>query len=130
MALLTMVAGDPRYMQNPLRQNLWRAGHADADVLLVLSLVALRYVDEARLSDGLKRFVRSAIPTTAILLPLAFLLSVAGPDATEPNGLINLAYIGAVILALALVVLGIGLVRAAFQPECEKLRPTPGSIAS
>jgi len=38
------------YMQNPLRQNLFRAGHAHAGVLLLLSLVGLRYVDEARLS--------------------------------------------------------------------------------
>src|SRR5713226_1178074 len=40
------------YMENPLRQNLFRAGHAHAGVLLVLSLVALRYVDEARLKGG------------------------------------------------------------------------------
>jgi hypothetical protein len=37
------------YMLNPLRQNLWRAGHAHAGVYLVLSLVILRYVDEADL---------------------------------------------------------------------------------
>jgi hypothetical protein len=29
----------------PLRQDLWRAGHAHAGVLLILSLVALRYAD-------------------------------------------------------------------------------------
>ena len=38
------------YMSNPLRQNLFRAGHAHAGVLLVLSLILLRYVDEAELS--------------------------------------------------------------------------------
>jgi drug/metabolite transporter superfamily protein YnfA len=35
-------------MRNPLRQDLWRAGHAHAGVWLILALVALRYVDEAR----------------------------------------------------------------------------------
>jgi hypothetical protein len=30
-----------------LRHDLWRAGHAHAGVYLVLSLVMLRYVDEA-----------------------------------------------------------------------------------
>ena len=49
LSLLLMLVGDSRYMQNPLRQNLFRAGHAHAGVLLVLSLVALRYVDEAHL---------------------------------------------------------------------------------
>jgi hypothetical protein len=34
--------------------------------------VALRYVDEARLSDRMKDVVRSTIPLAAILLPVAF----------------------------------------------------------
>jgi hypothetical protein len=98
-------------MQNQLRQDLWRAGHAHAGVLLVLSLVALRYVDEANLSGGLKSLVRSTIPAAAILLPAAFFFSVLTPEATEPNGLIYLAYAGALVLATGLAVLGIGLLK-------------------
>ena len=45
VSILSMLVGDPQYAQNELRQDLWRAGHAHAGVLLVLSLVALRYVD-------------------------------------------------------------------------------------
>src|SRR5207253_4337371 len=76
ISLLSLLMGRASgYVDNPLRQNLWRAGHAHAGVLLVLSLVALRYVDEAQLSDALKSFVRSAIPSASILLPLAFFLS-------------------------------------------------------
>jgi len=60
------------YAENPLRQDLFRAGHAHAGVLLVLSLITLRYVDETSLSDGWKQFVRSSIPTSAIFLPAAF----------------------------------------------------------
>ena len=78
----------------------------------MLSLIALRYVDETALSEGVKSFVRWAIPSSAIFLPLAFFLSVLTPDATQPNGLINLAYVGAVVLALSLFVLGVGLIRA------------------
>ena len=74
------------YMDNPLRQNLFRAGHAHAGVLLVLSLVALRYVDETRLSEYWKQFVRHSIPSAAILLPAAFFFSVLSPQATKPNG--------------------------------------------
>ncbi len=113
VSILTLLINDPAYRENQLRQDLWRAGHAHAGVLLVLSLVALRYVDEARLSDRLKRVVREAIPAAAILLPLAFFLSVASPDATEPNALIYLAYLGAVLLVAGLLVLGIGLIRSA-----------------
>ncbi len=109
--LLRLLVHDPRYMANPLRQNLWRAGHAHAGVLLLLSLIALRYVDEAGLGERLKQFVRSAIPLSAILLPAAFFLSVLSPDATRPNGFIYLAYAGAVLLAAGVLVLGVGLVR-------------------
>jgi hypothetical protein len=75
------------------------AGQAHAGVLLVLSLLVLRYVGEARLSDPLKRFVRGAFPAAAILRPAAFFLSVLSPGATEPNSLIHLAYVGAVDLS-------------------------------
>jgi hypothetical protein len=113
VAILRLLINDPRYVQNELRQDLWRAGHAHAGVLLILSLLALRYVDEANLSDGLKKIVRSFIPSSAIFLPAAFFFSVLSPDATEPNGFIYLAYLGAVMLAVGLVVLGVGLLRKA-----------------
>ncbi len=61
-SILSMLVGDLDYAQNALRQDLRRAGHAHAGVLLVLSLVTLRYVDEARLSKGIKRLARRSIP--------------------------------------------------------------------
>ncbi len=101
----------PGYVDNPVRQDLWRAGHAHAGVYLVLALVILRYVDEARLSAGLKSAVRHADPIAAILIPAAFFLSIASPAAREPNALVYLAYAGAVVLGAGLVVLSIGLLR-------------------
>jgi len=112
VSILTLLIGTPEYMANKLRQDLWRAGHAHAGVFLILSLIALRYVDEARLSEGWKRLVRSGIPATAILIPAAFFLSVLSPEATHPNAFINLAYVGAILLAVSVVTLGIGLVRS------------------
>lgn len=110
VSILSLLIGDPAYAPNELRQDLWRAGHAHAGVLLVLSLVTLRYVDEAALSNRLNRVVRHAIPASAVLLPAAFFLSVLSPEATEPNRLIYLAYMGAVVLAAGLVILGVGLI--------------------
>ena len=63
----------------------------NAKLACVLSLVALRYLDETGLTARLKSFVRCAIPSAAIFMPIAFFLSVLRPDATEPNGLIALA---------------------------------------
>ena len=111
VSILTLLITDPGYMENPLRQDLWRAGHAHAGVFLVLSLVALRYVDDAALSARLKWFVRLSIPSAAILIPAAFFLSVLQPDATEPNAFIALAYVGAAMLAGGVIVLGVGLLR-------------------
>ena len=112
-SILSLLVGDPGYAQNDLRQDLWRAGHAHAGVWLVLSLVALRYVDEAALSEGMRWVVRVAFPVAALLMPLAFFLSVLSPEATEPNAWINLAYLGGVVLAVGLLVLGVGLIRSA-----------------
>lgn len=111
VSILSLLVGDPEYAQNQLRQDLWRAGHAHAGVLLVLSLVTLRYADEATLPESLKRIARHSIPAAAVLLPAAFFLSVLSPGATEPNFFINLAYLGAISLVAGLLILGIGLVR-------------------
>lgn len=116
VSLLTLLIGDPVYRQNELRQDLWRAGHAHAAVLLVLSLVVLRYVDDANLKPASRTFVRHAFPVSAILLPLAFFLSVLSPRATEPNAMIYLAYVGAVILVGGMIVLGVGLIRRGPAP--------------
>lgn len=110
-SILAMI-DDPAYRDNQLRQDLWRAGHAHAGVLLVLALVTLRYVDEAALGDRAKSFARHSIPAAAVLLPAAFFLSVTSADATEPNALIGLAYLGAVVLTGGLFTLGVGLIRS------------------
>ncbi|HSK91697.1 MAG TPA: hypothetical protein VK875_10320 [Euzebyales bacterium] len=110
-SVLTLLISDPAYQENALRQDLWRAGHAHAGVLLLLSLIALRYVDEAVLGPTARAVARHAIPAAAILLPLAFFGSVLSPDATEPNALISLAYVGAVSLTVGVLTLGIGLIR-------------------
>ena len=84
---------------------------------LVLSLVALRYVDEATLSESMKWVVRIAFPAAAILMPLAFFLSVLSPEATEPNAMIYLAYVAGIVLAMGLFVLGVGLIRGRRTPR-------------
>lgn len=112
VSVLTLLVHDPTYIDNPLRQDLWRAGHAHAGVLLILSLVVLRYVDEARLTERARWFVRVGIPSAAVILPIAFFLSILSADDTEPNAVVYLAYVGAVVLITGLLTLGVGLIRA------------------
>jgi drug/metabolite transporter superfamily protein YnfA len=113
LSLLSFLAKNaPGYTDNPLRHDLWRAGHAHAGAYIVLSLLMLRYVDEL-LSPFWKWLARTGAPIAAILIPAAFFLSVASPTATQPNGLMNLAYLGALFLAAAVLSLGVGLISAA-----------------
>ena len=77
----------------------------------MLSLVALRYVDEATPSEGMRWVVRVAFPVAALLMALGFFLSVLSPEATEPNALINLTFVAGLLLAVGLLVLGVGLIR-------------------
>ena len=103
---------EPGYIDNPIRQNLFRAGHAHAGVIVILSLVCQVLVDSIVLPDALAWFVRIGIPSAAILMPLGFFLSVGSPRAERPSSVIRLVYVGAVILATSVLVLGVGLVRA------------------
>jgi hypothetical protein len=102
----------PGYLENPVRQNLWRAGHAHAGVLVILALIGMLLVDHADLSTTLKTVVRSTLVAAPILMPLGFFLSVASPRSERPNRLLALVPIGGVSLAIGAVMLGVGLVMA------------------
>lgn len=124
VSILRLLVGSPEYMENALRQDLWRAGHAHAGMFLLIALVALRYVDEATLSDRAKTFVRGSMPSAAILVPFAFFVSILRPDATQPNGLINVAYAGAILLAAGVITLGIGLFRTRIAGDASSGLPS------
>jgi hypothetical protein len=111
--LLRMIwARQPGYLDNPVRQNLWRAGHAHAGVLVLLTLVGLLLLDHAELSGGLEWLVRYALVAGPILMPLGFFLSVASPRSEQPNGLIYLVPLGGLSLSVGAITLGIGLISA------------------
>ena len=109
-SLLHMIARRiPGYLDNPVRQNLFRAGHAHAGVLLILALVGILYVDQSDLSPGTRTLVRTGLALAPILMPAGFFFSVLRPDADRPNRLIVLVYLGALSLAAGAVTLGVSL---------------------
>lgn len=112
-SLLGMILGrSPGYLDNEVRQSLWRAGHAHAGVLLILALVLLRYVDETRLSGRWLWLARHGVPFAALLMPAGFFLSVVSPEATSPSPLIALVYVGGAFLVGGVLTLGVGLLRS------------------
>jgi hypothetical protein len=100
------------YMENPLRQNFFRAGHAHAGVIVILSLVCQMLADAAVLPTSLLWFVRVGVPLSAILISAGFFFSMLPPTATQASRAVSLIYVGAVILACGVVTLGIGLLQS------------------
>lgn len=109
--LTSLVDRDSRYMDNPLRQNFFRAGHAHAGVFVILSLVCQILADSAVLPTPWLWLARIGVPIAAILIPAGFFFSMVSPTATQPSGFISLIYIGIPFLAAAVLTLGIGLLR-------------------
>jgi hypothetical protein len=111
--LAALIDRDSGYMANPLRRNFFRAGHAHAGVLTILSLLCQIFVDAARLSRALAWLVRIGTPLAGILISGGFFFfSVLARGATEPGRAIVLIYAGAVLLAASVLSLAIGLLRA------------------
>jgi hypothetical protein len=100
------------YMDNPLRQNFFRAGHAHAGVIVILSLICELLADGAALPPGLLWAVRLAIPLAAIFISAGFFFSVLSPTATKVGSAVSLIYLGAISLAFGVLTLGIGLLRS------------------
>jgi len=103
------------YMDNPLRQNFFRAGHAHAGVFIILSLVCQVLADAALLPPSLLWTARIAVPLAAILIPAGFFFSMLSPTATQPSSAVGLIYAGAVVLAAGVLLLGVGLLRSAIS---------------
>lgn len=109
--LTSLMNKDSGYMNNPLRQNFFRVGHAHAGVIVILSLICELLADSASLPGAILWLVRIGVPLAAILLPLGFFLSMPSPTSTRPNGAVALIYVGTIVLAASVLTLGVGLLR-------------------
>jgi hypothetical protein len=110
--LSALIDRESGYTANALRQSFFRAGHAHAGVLTILSLVGQILVDAARLSPAMQWLVRVGMPVAGILISAGFFVSMLAPTATEPSRAIALVYAGAALLAASVLSLGVGLLRA------------------
>ncbi len=115
---------NPGLSLTPLQVTLYRAGHAHAGVLVILSLAVQVLLDHARLSPGLSWSARVAAPLAAILVSGGFFVLAHAPH------LRVVLYLGATLVALATATTGVGLLRslgrspAAAAPISER-RATP-----
>ena len=110
--LTSLIDRNSHYMDNALRQNFFRAGHAHAGVFVIFALVCQILADSATLPQPWLWIARIGVPLAAILIPTGFFLSMTSPTATQPNGLVALIYLGIISLAASVVTLGVGLLRS------------------
>ena len=101
------------YIASPLREDLERAGHAHAGVIILLSLIGQLLADHARLPRTLAWLVRVGLPVSAMLLSAGFFLAAPAAGADRPGGMIALVYAGAILLAVSVLTLAVGLLRPA-----------------
>ncbi len=99
-----------RVPANRLQMSFFRAGHAHAAVLLVLSIAILAVIGHAALDGFWLQLARTGVPIAAILMPAGFFLSVLGRDPDRPSRLIVLLWLGAASLTAGLIAAGVGLV--------------------
>lgn len=91
---------------NETQWALWRAGHAHAGVWTILSVLLQVLLDSTRLSSALTWLARICAPLSAVafsgaLFGLAYSGSFSG-----------LLYLGIVLMLIALLTTGVGLLRA------------------
>jgi len=73
------------YVDNALRDDLFRAGHAHAGIVVLLSLICQFLADAAFLPGWVIWIGRLGAPCAAILMPLGFFLSASCPRYTTPT---------------------------------------------
>lgn len=108
--LLSVVRGKAQV--TAFQEKFARAGHAHAGVLLVLALVCQVLADGTGQTGAWDWLSRAGVAVSAILMPAGFFFSSMGAGRAAPNRLIALVFAGALLLALSLTSLGIGLLTA------------------
>jgi len=92
----------------PFQEQFFRAGHAHAGVLLVLSLVYYLYLERTALPDGLKWLACAGLALGILAQSGGFFLHmlIGAPERTSAGMMVTTA--GAVLLAAAVLLLAYG----------------------
>jgi hypothetical protein len=110
--LLTLLTGQTGQDLTDFQRSMFRAGHAHAGVLVILALLAQLLLDYAVLPEWLLWVARLGFPLAAVLVSAGFFAGAGGRHVTQPTPFIAVLYAGAGLLAAAVIITGIGLIRA------------------
>lgn len=114
-ALLTAITGGQLAVGElaDWQKGFWRAGHAHAGVLLVLSLVYLLYLPRADFSDALEWAAGGVLLAGVAAQSGGFFLHLAVGEAGRSSAGTKLTRGGGVLIAASLITLAVGLIQTA-----------------
>jgi hypothetical protein len=95
------------------QKGFFRAGHAHAGVLLVLSLVYLLYLPRADFSNALEWIAGGVLLAGVMAQSGGFFLHLGVGQPRAPSAGTRLTRAGGLLIAAALVTLAVGLIRTA-----------------
>jgi drug/metabolite transporter superfamily protein YnfA len=101
--------GEPATLDNRMR--FFRAGHAHAGVLIVLSLVYYIYLDRADFSNGFDWLVGLVLVAGTLAQSGGFFIHLGKGAPPAPTVGTTVTRVGALLIAAALVILAIGLIQ-------------------
>jgi membrane protein DedA with SNARE-associated domain len=96
----------------PFQEQFFRAGHAHAGVLLILALVYLILMDRTRFSGRAQLLASITLLIGVLLQSGGFFLHFAVGEEGEASAGTWMTRSGAILLAAALITLGVGLLRS------------------
>jgi hypothetical protein len=96
----------------PFQEQFFRAGHAHAGVLLILALVYLILMDRTRFSGRAQLLLSITLLVGILLQSGGFFLHFAVGEEGEASAGTWMTRSGAILLAVALISLGVGLLRS------------------
>lgn len=110
--LLTILSGKSNISRTDFQKAMFRAGHAHAGVLVILSLIAQLFIDNVHVCTTTEWLLRIGFPLAAILVSGGFFASASGRGLTRPNRSIIILYFGILVLASSVLGLGILLLKS------------------
>jgi hypothetical protein len=107
LSILRRQAGTEKISE--VQKHYFRAGHAHAGVLVILSIVAQFALDSARLPEAVTWAARIGVFAAPLLISGGFFGGAPRTPDGKPAGLVRLIPAGAVVLSLSTIVVGIGM---------------------
>lgn len=107
LSILTRQAG--RENISEAQKSYFRAGHAHAGVLVILSIIAQLVLDSARLPDAVVWAARIGMFAAPLLISGGFFGGAPRSAGARPTALIRLIPAGAVVLSISTIAVGLGL---------------------